>query len=206
MTPGESALGPGFADDKGGDVADPAARGPRAAANLLLIGPMGAGKSSVARHLAARMRWRVADTDLWVRHDQGRSIAEIFAERGEAFFRDREAAALAALEGRRRFVVATGGGIVLRPENRDRLRSLGCVVWLTASEEVLFERVSRNDRRPLLRTANPRETLAAVLQAREPLYRACGHFQIDTSGGTHAEIAEKVLAGLQTHFPATVFG
>ncbi len=167
---------------------------------------MGAGKSSVARHLSARMRWRVADTDLWVRHDQGRSIAEIFAEHGEGFFRDRESAALVALRGRRRYVVATGGGIVLRPENRELLRRLGCVVWLTASEEVLFERVSRNDRRPLLRTADPRATLAEVLRTREPLYRACCHFQIDTSQGTHAEIAEKVLAGLREQFPATAIG
>jgi shikimate kinase len=171
------------------------------ARNLVLIGPMGAGKSSVARLLAVWTGWRAVDTDAWVRRDQGRSIPEIFAERGEAFFREREAAALEALEGRSRFVVATGGGIVVRPDNRERLRALGCVIWLSASPDVLFERVSRNQRRPLLQTADPRSTLVELLQVREPLYRSCAHFAVDTSGKSHAEVAREVLAGVGRFFP-----
>ena len=134
---------------------------------------------------------------------QGRSIPEIFAERGEPFFRDRESAALRALQDRHGFIFATGGGIVLREENRERLRALGVVAWLTATEDVLFERVSRNERRPLLHTADPRATLVELLRAREPLYRSCAHFAVDTSGKTHAEGAREVLAGAQEIFPGT---
>ena len=136
-----------------------------------------------------------------MRREQGQAITEIFAARGEAFFREREAAALEAFEGRQHFIIATGGGIVLRPENRDRLRALGCVAWLDASEDVLFERVSRNQRRPLLQTADPRATLVAILRAREPLYRSCAHFAVDTSGKSHADVAREILAGARRFFP-----
>lgn len=183
----------------------PDAEGRQRAANLVLIGPMGAGKSSVARLLSTWTGWRGVDTDGWVRREQGGlPIAEIFAARGEAFFRDRESAALDSLRHRHRLIVATGGGIVLRPENRERLRALGAVIWLTAEEDVLFERVSRNQRRPLLHTADPRATLVELLRARAPLYRSCAHFAVDTSRKTHAGVAREVLDGVEKIFPGTV--
>ncbi len=194
--------GPDAGDSASGAAARPE---PYRADNVVLIGPMGAGKSSVARLLSTWTGWRVLDTDGWVRREQGgRAIAEIFAERGEPFFRDRESAALESLRGRRRLVVATGGGIVLRPENRERLRALGAVVWLTAEDDVLFERVSRNQRRPLLHTADPRATLVELLRARAPLYQSCAHLAVDTSDKTHAEVAREVLDGVEKIFPGTV--
>ena len=170
--------------------------------NLVLIGPMGAGKSSVARELSRLARRRWVDTDGLVVRSAGRPITEIFAADGEEGFRRLETAALASLGGSRRLVVATGGGIVTRPENVVLLRALGCVVWLTAREEVLFERVSRNDRRPLLQTADPRATLHDLLERRRPLYADCAHVTVDTSDGRHAEIAQTVLERVREFFAA----
>lgn len=168
---------------------------------------MGAGKSSVARRLAEITGRRAEDTDAMVRREQrGRPIADIFTREGEAFFRTREAAALASLRERPAgLVVATGGGIVLREENRRTLRDLGCVVYLFADEETLFARVSRNDRRPLLHTADPRATLSALLRAREGLYRECAHFTVETSARTHAEVAAEVLDRARAWCPRADF-
>ena len=168
---------------------------------------MGAGKSSIARRLAEITGRRAEDTDAMVRREQrGRSIADIFAREGEAFFRERESAALAALRERPAgLIVATGGGIVLRADNRELLRSLGCVVFLHANEDTLFARVSRNDKRPLLRTDDPRATLSALLRAREGLYRECAHFAVDTSDRTHAEVAAEVLARSREQFSEVAF-
>ena len=166
---------------------------------------MGAGKSSVARRLAEITGRCAEDTDAMVRREQrGRPIADLFAREGEAFFRDREAAALASLRERpASLVVATGGGIILREDNRRLLRALGCVAYLHADEATLFARVSRNDKRPLLRTADPQATLTALLRAREGLYRECAHFAVDTSTRTHAEVAAEVLDRAREQFPGT---
>ena len=170
--------------------------------NLVLVGPMGAGKSSVARQLSRLTHRRWVDTDRLVVQQAGAPITEIFNAHGEEHFRSLETAALASLAGSCRLVVATGGGIVTRPENVPLLRDLGCVVWLTADEDVLFERVSRNDRRPLLQTADPRATLHTLLERRRPFYEACAHVTVDTSAGSHAQIAEAVLGQTRTFFTA----
>ena len=164
--------------------------------NIVLIGPMGAGKSSIARELSSLNRRRWVDTDRLVIQEAGMPITEIFATRGEEAFRELETAALRSLAGSRRLIVATGGGIVNAPANRLLLRALGCVVWLNAAEEVLYERVSRNHRRPLLRTADPHAALHALLEHRRPLYTACAHVTVDTTSRSHAQVAEMV--GLET--------
>lgn len=161
--------------------------------NLVLVGPMGSGKSSVAREIAAKTGRLREDTDQLVIARAGVSIAAIFAAHGEAHFRELETTALGSLIPRTGLVVATGGGIVLRDENRALLRRLGVVVWLTAREEVLFERVSRNRRRPLLHTADPRATLRDLLARRWPLYQGCAHLTVDTSDEPHARVADMIL-------------
>ena len=170
--------------------------------NIVLIGPMGAGKSSIARELSRLGRRRWVDTDRLVVQEAGMPITGIFATRGETTFRALETAALRSLIDSRRLIIATGGGIVKEPANRDLLQGLGCVVWLTADEDVLYERVSRNDKRPLLQTQNPRATLHELLERRRPLYADCAHVTVDTSTQSHAQVAETVLAHVRDFFTA----
>ncbi len=171
--------------------------------SIVLIGPMGAGKSSVARELARLTARRWTDTDKQVVQQTGQTITEIFTRDGECHFRRLETEALQSLASERRLIVATGGGIVTRPENIALLRALGCVAFLTASNEVLFERVSRNRQRPLLQTDDPRATLDELIRQRQSLYAGCAHFTVDTSVGAHAEIAQTVLAKARQFFAAT---
>ena len=168
--------------------------------NIVLIGFMGSGKSSVGRLIVANLGYRFVDTDHLVVQNSGAEISEIFRIHGEENFRDRERLALDSLGKNARLVIATGGGVVTRPENTPLLRALGFVVWLTASQDTIFERVSRNKKRPLLQTANPRETIANLLVQRTPLYEAAAQFTIDTSGKSHKEIADETIAGARRFF------
>lgn len=161
--------------------------------NIVLVGFMGTGKSSISRLLAARCGFQVVDTDHLVAQRAAMEIPEIFARHGEAHFRELETVALESLRARSRCIVATGGGVVVREGNRALLRELGFVVGLSASEEVIFERVSRNTRRPLLQTADPRATVRELLAARRPFYEEAAQFTVDTSHLTHAQVAEAIL-------------
>lgn len=162
--------------------------------NLLLVGFMGSGKSSVGRLLAAELDYQFVDTDAMVVQEAGVPISEIFARDGEEEFRRLETAALRSLVGSEGLIIATGGGIVTRGENLPVMREIGLVVCLTADEETIFERVSRNNRRPLLQTPNPRQTIADLLAVRRPLYVAAAERVVDTTGKSHAEVAAEVLS------------
>lgn len=161
-----------------------------------LIGYRGTGKTTVGRLVAAALGWPFTDVDDVIEATAGRSIAAIFAAEGEAGFRDRESAALRELAADR-LVLATGGGAILRPENRDRLQSSGLTVWLTAPVEVIWERLQTDpttaDRRPNLTAAGGAEEVRAVLAAREPLYRATAHHAIATAGRSPDEVAADIL-------------
>ena len=162
--------------------------------NIVLIGFMGSGKSAVGRRVAARLGFQFVDTDALLVERDGREIAEIFAREGEERFRDLEAAVLESLTTRTRCVISTGGGVILCEKNRALLRQLGHVVWLTASEDTIFARVSRTNKRPLLRTANPRETVTQLFAARRPLYAAAAQFTLDTTTLAHEQAAAAVIA------------
>ena len=155
---------------------------------------MGCGKSSVGRELARCTGFRFRDTDLLIRSRVGKSISEIFAAYWEAFFRAEEKEVLRSLQTERAIVVATGGGIVLDPANRALLRRLGPVVWLTADEPTIWARVSRKPTRPLLNTANPRQTVRRLMRERHDLYAAVADFSVDSSGLNHQQVARQVLA------------
>jgi shikimate kinase len=154
---------------------------------------MGSGKSSVGRILAQRLDFRFSDTDKIVVQNTGSPITDIFKNRGEEYFRDQETLALESLAGQERQIIATGGGIILRETNVSLLRKLGFVVWLNATEEKIFDRVTRNNKRPLVQTADPRGTIHTLLTLRRPLYAAAAQLTVDTTGKSHEQVADTVI-------------
>jgi shikimate kinase len=168
--------------------------------NIVFVGFMGSGKTSIGRLVAKKLGFQFVDTDAVVVERAGMQVPEIFARHGEAWFRDQETSALESMAILNRSVISTGGGVVLRGENRAFLRGLGFVVWLTASEEVIFERVSRNKRRPLLQTADPRKTVQDLLALRAELYRDVSRFTLDTTDLSHEHAAETVIAEAKRAF------
>jgi shikimate kinase len=169
----------------------------RAGKSIVLIGMMGAGKSSVGRCLQRRTGLARFDTDELVATKFALSIPEIFAKHGEENFRDAETKALRDLPKEIFSIIVTGGGIVLRTENVDLLKQMGTVVWLEAKEETLFERASRRGNRPLLQTENPRASLGEMLQKRTPLYEKAADLRIETTKLTHDEVADIILGEVE---------
>lgn len=137
---------------------------------LVLVGMMGAGKTTVGRRLAARLDRKFLDSDEEIEKAAQMSIPEIFAQRGEAEFRTGEMRVISRLLKERDLVLATGGGAFVNPETRALVKSGAVSVWLKANLDILFERVSRRSNRPLLKTANPRETLEKLIEDRYPIY------------------------------------
>lgn len=164
---------------------------------IVLIGFMGAGKSSVGRMLERMTGLSRFDTDEMVAARFGRTISQIFEEYGEESFREAETETLRELSGKGRAIIVTGGGIVIRPENVELLRRLGTVVLLAADEQTLFGRISRRTNRPLLRTESPRATMTALLEKRLPLYRDAADVEVDTSTLAHEEVAKLILEKIE---------
>ncbi len=149
--------------------------------NILLIGLMGSGKTTVGKIIARKLGWEFVDTDaLIIEQAGGRGIPDLFAAEGEAGFRRRESDALRGLLGRRNSVIATGGGIITTLRNRPLLRQLGYVVWLEAPVHLLARRTSFNQDRPLLQDNNPAARLEALLTERAPLYQEMADLRIQT--------------------------
>ncbi|MDP9185865.1 MAG: shikimate kinase [Verrucomicrobiota bacterium] len=163
------------------------------AKSIVLIGMMGAGKSSVGRCLQRRTGLACLDIDERVAAEFGMLIPQIFEEHGEEKFRNAETELLRKLSPDRPAIIVTGGGIVLRKENVDLLKQLGTVVWLGADEATLFERASRRNDRPLLQRENPRAVFSKLFRERESLYAAAADLRVDTSTKTHDEVAETIL-------------
>jgi shikimate kinase len=167
--------------------------------SIALVGLSGAGKSSVGRLLAARLGWPLVDTDTLIAQAAGRSVAEIFVDQGEARFRDLETAALRLAFEQRPCVVATGGGIVLRPENRTLLRQLAFVVWIDAPTEILVARLLADaEARPLVQGGQPAARLEMLRAARAALYAEVAHARVDAAGLAIEQICELVLQSFET--------
>ena len=149
--------------------------------NVILIGFMGVGKSTIANGLAKSLGFDVLDTDKMIEESQSRSINEIFSTEGEESFREMESVILGNILAKtNRSVISTGGGIVTREENIKELKSIGIVFWLDAGVDSILDRVSGNRDRPLLKTENPREKIVNLLSEREPLYERCADERIQT--------------------------
>jgi shikimate kinase len=164
------------------------------AGTIVLIGFMGAGKSSVGRCLQSRTGLARCDVDEIISTSFQLSIPQIFSTYGEERFREAETEVLRQLSPNPSSIIVTGGGIVLRGQNIDLLKRLGAVVWLVAREEVLFERATRKGERPLLQTDQPRTKFSELLRIRAPLYATAAEIRIDTSELTHEEVVDAILS------------
>jgi len=166
------------------------------AENIFLVGPMGSGKTAVGRQLAARLGLEFIDCDAEIEARTGVDIPLIFEKEGEPGFRVREREVLDELSGLSRVLVATGGGAVLDPDTRARLRSRGCVVYLRTSVNQQLARTRRSGHRPLLRNPDPLGTLERLLQVRAPLYEELADITVDTDARKVRSVVDEIARRL----------
>ncbi len=169
--------------------------------SVFLVGPMGAGKSTVGRCLAELLHKHFQDSDHEIEARTGAAIPLIFEIEGEAGFRKREAVVLDELTQQHNVVLATGGGVVLAEENRRRLRDRGIVVYLRAPLDTLVKRTRHDRHRPLLQTADRRGVLEKILTEREPLYREAAHIVVETSSRAPMTVAREIVKKLKELSP-----
>ena len=162
--------------------------------NLFLIGPMGAGKTTVGKRLAAHFALPFVDLDAEIEMHTGAGVALIFDIEGEPGFRKRESALLDECSARAGVVLATGGGAVLDARNRELLKSRGFVVWLQTDVEQQLQRLARDRQRPLLRAEDRRERLQTMARARDPLYASIADLIVPPHGQAPARASEQIAA------------
>jgi shikimate kinase len=164
------------------------------AQNIIFVGPMGAGKTTIGKQLARQLGRTFYDSDRVIEERTGANIPLIFEMEGEEGFRRREKAIIAELTNKQDIVLATGGGVVLDPENRDQITRQGFVIYLKAPLDQLFNRTAKDKNRPLLQTPDPRKKLEEILNARDPLYREVADVVIETDGSPARGVVKKLLA------------
>ncbi|SDG12613.1 shikimate kinase [Pelagibacterium luteolum] len=162
---------------------------------VVLVGMMGAGKTTVGRRLAGRMGVRFVDSDVEIETAAGMSIPDIFASHGESEFRAGEARVISRLLRDHQGIIATGGGAFINPETRASIKELAVSVWIKADFDVLFARVSKRPSRPLLQTPNPRATLQDLIDKRYPTY-ALADITIASRDVPHDVVVTEILAAL----------
>lgn len=165
--------------------------------NIFLIGPMGAGKSTIGRQLAKKLRRRFWDSDREIEERTGVSISWIFEMEGEAGFRDREQKMVDELSALDNVVLATGGGVVLAETNRQLLADRGTVVYLAARAEQLYRRMARDKSRPLLQTGDKRQQIKQLLAQRDPLYREIADIIVATGEQSVQRTVSEVIRQLE---------
>lgn len=164
---------------------------------ICLVGMPGGGKSTVGRQLAKRLGWQFADSDSLIEKRIGTPIHTFFEEFGEARFREMEASAIDEISMLQNTVLATGGGAVLNPQNRQRLHARCQVVYLRSSPEELYRRLRHDTQRPLLQVSNLLARLRELYQERDPLYREVAHFIVETGRPSVGSIVNMVLMQLE---------
>jgi shikimate kinase len=168
---------------------------------IVLVGLMGAGKSTVGRRLAKRLDLPFVDSDDAIALAAGRSAAEVFESLGEPAFRDGERRVVRRLVDGRPRVIATGGGAFADPATRALLNGAGVTVWLDAPVDVLARRAARRNTRPLLRNGDARATLERLAAERRPAYSQA-HLRIESGTAPHGEVVSAIIAALQAHLGA----
>ncbi|HJV82524.1 MAG TPA: shikimate kinase AroK [Noviherbaspirillum sp.] len=166
--------------------------------NIFLVGLMGAGKTTVGRALAKKLDKRFIDSDHEIEARTGASIPLIFEIEGEAGFRQRESEVIRELTELDNIVLATGGGAILRPENRACLKAHGTVIYLRASVSSILQRTSHDKNRPLLQTADPRQKLEQLSREREPYYLEVADLIIDTGRPNVQSLVQTILTQLES--------
>lgn len=161
--------------------------------NVILIGFMGSGKTTVGLRLSYRLRRPVIDTDKEIEREEQRTISDIFATDGEAYFRDRETACLRKLiESANNQIISVGGGLPVREQNRELLHELGQVFYLRAKGETIYERVKDDTTRPLLQGGDPLSKIRTLLDERDPCYRAAADVVIAVDGKSFEQILNEI--------------
>lgn len=197
--------GPNRLPTSAGPPPSGAPRGFRASRPIVLVGLMGAGKTTVGRKLAAALDLPFKDADHEIEAAAGAKVAEIFAHHGEAEFRRGERRVIARLLGDGPMVLATGGGAFMDPDTRALIRKTAVSVWLRAELDVLMRRVERRDDRPLLKTADPRAVMERLMRERYPVY-AEADLTVDSGNGPQTVAVDAVLAALSRWFGAVDAG
>jgi shikimate kinase len=164
---------------------------------VFLVGPMGAGKSTIGKYLAQHLKLRFADTDSEIEARTGADIPWIFDVEGEAGFRDREQQVVEEMTLWDDIVLATGGGVIMRAENRSALAARGYVIYLYATVDEQVRRTRRDRRRPLLQSGDPEQVLRSLMEIRDPLYREIADHIIDTDGCSPRTVAQKLVRELK---------
>ncbi|HTA76689.1 MAG TPA: shikimate kinase [bacterium] len=166
---------------------------------IVLVGFMGSGKTSTGKELAKALHFDFLDTDHWIEEKNKKTIAQIFEQDGEAFFRSEEKKALDWIRGQQKIVVSTGGGLWINEENRARLLSLGWCVWLRVSAHMAWKRVEPNaGQRPLLeKMVNPLDDLGRMIEKRNPIYELA-HSSFYTDGKNAKQVSSEIVEVLKT--------
>lgn len=166
--------------------------------NIFLIGPMGAGKTTIGKHLARQLKMDFFDSDRAIEEHTGASIPLIFELEGETGFRKRESAILDELSNKKNIILATGGGAILSKTNRERLKSRGTVYYLNSNLKSLLERTYKDKNRPLLHgEESPINILTRLLKERDPLYRETADHIIDTSHNSIRGVIQAIIDSLK---------
>ncbi|GAW94126.1 shikimate kinase [Calderihabitans maritimus] len=165
--------------------------------NVVLIGFMGTGKSSVGRRLAKILKMDFVDTDAEIEKLTGLTVAQIFARHGEKRFRSEEELIVKKVARRQNCVIATGGGVVLNPENVKNLKETGVIICLTAEPETILERVKRRNTRPLLPRGSTVERVNELMEQRRAYYEAAADYTVDTTHLTREEVVKEILKLLE---------
>ncbi|MBM3570914.1 MAG: shikimate kinase [Alphaproteobacteria bacterium] len=184
-------------------IAMSAPTGPTIPKTVVLVGLMGAGKSSIGRRLAQRLGLQFVDADHEIEQAAGCPIDEIFQRHGEAYFRDGERRVIQRLLDRPAHVLATGGGAFMDPQTRAAIAAKGISVWLRADIDLLVERTSRRNNRPLLKKGDPRAILQRLIDERYPIY-ALADICVDSAAGPAEEMVERIMTALFAHLSSPI--